>query len=158
MKVSLGLLLVALPLCFADARAAVPVPDDVTVQRAVAEYDRGAWHFEGSVDVSPIHGRLAMSLSEDSRGELAGEALLMTSDRRVLAVASVSGRASGTDCRLQFPLGDRIEVVSGICSSNIISGRLVSSPRRIELFDRLVFWWDDHDVVGEAWLAPSVGI
>lgn len=155
-----GFLLVAFLLgsTQAKAQAAVSVPDEVAVQRAVAEFYRDAWRFEGSISGSPVQGRLAMSLSEDARGDLAGEALLMTTDRRVLAVTTVSGRADGTDCRLQFPLGDRIEVVSGTCSPNVVAGRLVSSPRRIDLFDRLAFWWDDRDIIGEAWLAPSVGL
>ncbi len=154
-----GLALVGLVVASTAARAAaIPVPTETEARLAVAAYERGAWRYQGIISGVSLPGRLALSITEAPDGTIGGEALLLTPDRRLLAASVVSGQAEGTRCRLVLALGGRSERLRGVCSPTLIGGRLVSSPARPDLVTRLVFWWDDRNVAGEAWLEPASGL
>ncbi len=141
-----------------SAAAASPVPTEAEARLAISAYDRGAWRYDGVVTGAPVSGRLAMSITEAPDGAIGGEALLLTPDRRLLAASSVSGQAAGTTCRLDFALESRTERLDGICSPQVIGGRIVASGPKLDLVMRIVFWWGDQDIEGEAWLAPATGL
>ena len=135
------------------ARAAPPSP--VAARLAVAAFERGTARYQGTIDGPDLSGHLLVSLDERPSGELAGEALLLTPDHRLLAAAPVSGLAHGTACSVSFAFDPRPTTLDGICSPALLGGTLTTEPRRTDLLTRLIFWWDDRAIPGEAWLASG---
>ena len=121
---------------------------------AGAAYRSGAWHYEGVLDTMPT-ARFLVSLSGRGQGGIVGEALLLTPDRRLLAASAVTGRVDDGGCHLSLELnGDQVRL-DGTCRPDLLAGELTRSPPRPDLLTRLVAWWDDRAVHGEAWLAAG---
>ena len=157
--IRVGFALAAVLAASTAARAAgTAVPSETEARLAVAAYDRGAWRYQGVVTGAALSGHLALSITEAPDGRIGGEALLLSPDRHVLATSVVSGEAAGTTCRLDLVLGDRSERLEGVCSPQLIGGWVVASPPPADLVTRLVFWWGDRSVAGEAWLEPASGL
>ena len=145
-----------------------PLPDPAAaMQKIAAEPFRYGGEIQGSVpeltqsvDQPPVHLSIGLS-SPATNGSLTGEAILFTADRRLVAEGPVSGRitpglTNGTaGCDLHVALPGQDVALSGICTADTLSGEIVSAPRHVTLFTRLVSWWGDRAVAGRYWLTPA---
>ena len=152
----------------AGAAPSPPAPDAAAaMMRIAAEPYRYGGSLQGTVpeldhavEQPPIHLSIGLG-APDRDGQLAGEAILFTADRRLVAVASVSGRLTGGptagtgNCTLHLALPTQDVVLSGLCTADTLSGEIVSQPHHVGLLTRLVSWWDDRAVAGRYWLTPG---
>ena len=140
--------------CLISGRAGATPPSADQARDAVATYEQGTWRYQGRTDAPALSGRLLLSF-RDVSGRVAGEALLLTPDRRLLSASPVSGRRLGTECHLRLALSGMTQQLDGICSPSALGGTLVEErPRRGALFE-LLAWWDDRRTPGEAWLSAG---
>lgn len=133
-------------------------PDPAQANAAVLAYQRGAFRYQGTLGGPDLRGRLLVSLSEARDGTLAGEALLLSPDRRLLAASPVSGRLTVQGCHLGLVFAPDPVAVDGICTPTVIGGRLRRSPPPQDFVSSLLFWWDDRSTDGQAWLASGGSI
>ncbi|WP_419731083.1 hypothetical protein [Lichenicola sp.] len=156
--------------CAPVVAAAAPLtpPNPVAaMHRIAAEPFRYGGDVQGSVpelaqpvDQPPLHLSIGLS-APAADGSIAGEAILFTSDRHLVAEGPVSGRimpglTSGTaGCSLRLALPTQDVSLSGICTADTLSGEIVSAPHHVALFTRLASWWGDRAVAGRYWLTPA---
>ena len=131
---------------------------DSMVRRMAAQPLRYGGILRGSIE-----GHLLIGLdAPDSDGALHGEAVLLGADRRLIEAGTVSGRVQpervpgGHDCTVDLTFDDRVTTLRGVCSDATVSGELLDrSTARPGWLARQIFWWDDADPRGRAWLTEA---
>ena len=117
----------------------------------------------GGILERPLDGRLLIGLdAPGSDGMLHGETMLLTADRHLIDIGTVSGRVQaphvpgGQDCTLDLAFARHVATLHGICGARTLSGELTSrTSDPPSWLTRQIFWWDRGDSLGRAWLTTA---
>ena len=107
-------------------------------------------------------GRLLVAISRpDADGKIRGRAMLLTSDRRLIATGAVTGRwqpeavPGGHACGIKVALGSQSFSLNGVCSATTLSGEVTSSVAAAGWLTRQIVWWPRRETTGWSWMTQT---